>query len=105
MEPIVELNRYDRATVALWARGQTELADCQHQNYLAGIAVHAVLAKLRQWAQREALFTIYERDPAADFTLIESLVGRADDPRSELLWRIRDAAFFLRWQEIDGTNA
>jgi hypothetical protein len=104
METVVELNRYDRATVALWARGHADLAERQQENYLAGVAVHAVLARLRQWAPQEALFTSYERDPAADFALIQSLVGLAHDSRSELLWRIRDAAFFLRWQEIDGTT-
>lgn len=101
----MELNRYDRATIALWARGHAELADRHVENYLGCVAVHAILAGLRRCGERDSLFTSYERDPAADFTLIGSVVGLADDPTSELFWRVRDAAYFLRWQELEGKNA
>jgi len=98
----VELNRYDRATLGLWARGHAELTHRDQENYLAWVAVHAILAGLRRETEREALFASYACDPAADFTLIGSLLGSADNRNSELPWQVRDAAYCLRWREIHG---
>ena len=97
------MNRYDRATVALWARSHAELAKRpEDHGALAEVAVHAVLAGLRRCAESSALFTCYEADAAADFALIASLLPGGS--ASELLWRVRDAAFYLRWLELTGSD-
>jgi len=94
-----ELNRYDRATVALWARSHTELFGQPDRDALAEVAVHAVLAGLRSRCTKPAaLFACYEAAAAADFALIGSLLPGSYG--SELLWRVRDAAFHLRWLEL-----
>lgn len=95
-----ELNRYNRATVALWSRSHAELARQIGQRYLADAAVHAVLAGLRRCADARALFARYEAEAGADFALIGSLLP--GDAGVELLWRLRDAAFYLRWTELTG---
>ena len=92
------LNRYDRATVALWARSHAELSRRPSHDPLTEVAVHALLAGLRRCAKSSALFTCYEADAAADFALIGSLLPGGS--ASELLWRVRDAAFYLRWLEL-----
>lgn len=92
------LNRYDRATVALWSRSHAELARRSGQTCLAEAAVHAVLAGLRRCAEPGTLLARYEAEAAADFALIGSLV--AGKPSDELFWRVRDAAYHLRWREL-----
>ncbi len=94
------LNRYDRATVALWARSHAELRSRPGHGPLAEMAVHAVLAGLRRCGEPSALFGCYEADAAADFALIGSLLPGGS--ASELFWRVRDAAFYLRWLELTG---
>ena len=94
------LNRYDRATVALWSRSHAKLARRSGQSCLAEAAVHAVLAGLRRCPEPAALFARYEADAAADFALIGSLLR--GEPESEPFWRVRDAAFYLRWLELAG---
>src|SRR5581483_4841577 len=74
------LNRYDRATVALWSRSHAELARRSGQTCLAEAAVHAVLAGLRRCAEPGTLLARYEAEAAADFALIGSLVaGKSSD--------------------------
>ncbi len=95
------LNRYDRATVALWARSHAELFKRPGRDPLAEVAVHAVLAGLRsRCTEPTALFASYDADAAADFALIGSLLPGTY--ASELLWRVRDSAFHLRWLELTG---
>ena len=92
------LSRYDRATVALWTRSHAEMARRPADNPLAEAAVHALLARLRQWAERSDLFACYEADAAADFALIGSLLLHGSG--SDLAWRVRETAFYLRWLEL-----
>ena len=95
------LNRYDRATVALWARSHTELSKRSGNGPIPEVAVHATLAGLRsRCTEATALFTCYEADAAADFALIGSLLPGTY--ASELLWQVRDAAFHLHWLELTG---
>ncbi len=99
------LSPYDRATVNLWVRSYAELSrDPTHGPLIEAAvhAVHAVLAGLRQYHQPPSLFAAYETNSAADFALIRSLLpGRLAD---EMLWRVRDAAFHLRWIEFTGSG-
>jgi hypothetical protein len=44
------------------------------------------------------LFPCYEADTGADLALIASLV--LGDPAAGLPWRVRDAAYYLRWREL-----
>lgn len=92
------LSRYHRVTVALWARSHAELGRPPGQTSLAEAAVHALLAGLRRCADPSALLARYEAGAAADFALIGSLV--AGRPSDELSWRVRDAAYHLRWREL-----
>ena len=98
------LTRYERATVALWARSHAELLRLKRRSDgpLAEASVHALLARLRRCGEPSGLFACYEADAAADFALIGSLVPGACG--SESLWRVRDAAFYLRWLELAGTG-
>jgi len=74
-------------------------ADSSH---LVEAAVHAVLAGLRRYTQPPALLHAYEDQAAADLALIRSVV---ETPLSdELLWRVRDAAFHLRWLELTSSG-
>lgn len=92
------LSRYHRVTVGLWARSHAELGRPAGQTCLAEAAVHAVLAGLRRCAEPGTLLARYEAEAAADFALIGSLV--AGKPSDELFWRVRDAAYHLRWREL-----
>jgi len=96
------LSPYDRATVNLWARSYAELSRHPTHGPLIEAAVHAVLAGLRQYHQPPSLFAAYETNAAADFALIRSLLPclLAD----EMLWKVRDAAFHLRWIESTGSG-
>jgi hypothetical protein len=60
--------------------------------------MHAVLAGLRRWSNPGALFAAYEADTAAYFALVRSLLP--SDIPEELVWRVREAAFYLRWREL-----
>lgn len=96
------LSQYDRATVNLWARSYAELSRDPTHGPLIEAAVHAVLAGLRRYHQPPSLFAAYETNAAADFALIRSLLpGLLSD---EMLWRVRDAAFHLRWIEFTGSG-
>jgi len=99
---VEHLSPYDRATVNLWARSYAELSRHPTHGPLIEAAVHAVLAGLRQYRQPPSLFAAYESNAIADFALIRSLVpSRLAD---EMLWRVRDAAFHLRWVESTGSG-
>lgn len=97
-----DLSPYDRATVNLWARSAAELHAHAESGHLIEAAIHVVLAGLRGYVQPPALFHAYEDHAAADLTMIRSVV---EAPLSdELLWRVRDAAFHLRWLELSGSG-
>jgi hypothetical protein len=93
-----ELSPYDRATVSLWQRSYTELTEQPEHRQLAEAGMHAVLAGLRRWSDPRGLFAAYEADTAADFALVRSLLppGIPDG----MVWRVREAAFYLRWLEL-----
>ena len=93
-----ELSPYDRATVGLWRRSYTELTEQPEHRQLAEAGMHAVLARLRRWRDPHALFAAYEADTAADFALVRSLLP--SDISEEMVWRVREAAFYLRWLEL-----
>jgi hypothetical protein len=98
------LSNYDRGTVGLWRRAHTELASPEGQTCLAWAAVHAVLAGLRRHRDRAALLAAYDSSPAgdADFALIGSLLP--DGPTNPLYFQVREAAYYLRWRELDGPS-
>jgi hypothetical protein len=100
----VELNRYDRATVALWQRGHTALRGGHAGNWLAMAACHAVLARLQDCRDSSALLRRYECDPSAEFALMASIVGVLADLTSETLWTLRDA-YCLRWGELTSSRS
>lgn len=93
-----ELSPYDRATVSLWRRSHSELTTKPEHRQLAEAGMHAVLAGLRRWSDPQALFAAYEVDTAADFALIRSLLP--SDIAEDLVWRVRESAFYLRWLEL-----
>ena len=93
-----QLSRYHRVTVGLWARSHAELDRPNGQTCLAEAAVHALLEKLRWCAAPDGLLARYDGGAGPDFALIGSLV--AGKPSDELLWRVRDAAYHLRWREL-----
>ena len=95
-----DLSRYDRATVALWARSYAAVSRRTEQRHLAEAAAHALLPRLRTYTTPAALLARYEAEAAADFALIGSLLPGS--PSDEELWQARDAAFYLRWRELTG---
>jgi hypothetical protein len=97
-----DLSPYDRTRVALWRASAAALAGDRDDPCLRGAAVQALLVRLRAVADRAVLLGAYERDTAADFALIGSLLP--GDVETELFWRVRDAAFDARWRELDGAD-
>ncbi len=95
-----DLSPYDRVTVSLWARSFMLLARPPQGGCLSEVASHAVLAGLRDCRAPAELFARYASDVTPDFTLIGSLLPGLESPVDETLWRVRDAAFHLRWQEL-----
>lgn len=95
--PLDNLKPYDRATVCLWRRGHTQLVRETSANCLVTAATHAVLAGLRRQTTPFELLACYGTDAAADLALIGSLLPEA---LAEACWRVRDAAFYLRWLEL-----
>ena len=95
-----ELSSYDRATIALWARSHRELAHEAARTWTIEAATHALLARLRAYADQRQLLTRYQGEAANDFALIRSVLP--EEPSEEVTWRLRDAAFHLRWLELSG---
>ena len=99
-----QLSRYDRATVGLWSRSHAELArpsgagqEARDHDWLVEAAVHAVLTGLRGCVWPGDLLARYEADAAGDLALVGSLVNGA---AGDLPYRVREAAFHLRWREL-----
>jgi hypothetical protein len=96
---VKSLSRYDQATHALWSRGHAALrAGPTPDEPMAQAAVHAMLAGLRTCHDGPTLFRRYELHAAADFALVGSLLPGSIE--TEQRWELRDAAFYLRWQEL-----
>ena len=92
------LKPYDRATVGLWLRSHTQLVSETGGNCLVvDAATHAVLSGLRRQPTPSELLACYGADAAGDLALIGSLLP---DALAEACWRVRDAAFYLRWLEL-----
>ena len=96
--PVDDLTPYDRATVNLWSRSYREVVEQSGHGPLVEAALHGVLAGLRTSRDVQPLFVVYEANAAADFALIRSLV--TEGLPEELVWKVRDAAFHLRWLEL-----
>jgi len=109
-----QLSRYDRATVGLWSRSHAELARPsgagRDHDWLVEAAVHAVLSGLRGCSRPGDLLTRYEAEAAGELALVGSLVG---SPRGvagvpaepvDFPYRVREAAFHLRWRELTATG-
>jgi hypothetical protein len=122
-----QLCHYDRVTLRLWAHGHAHVAGPASPppaqrppaaappgpsgppgppapRWLAQAAAHAVLAGLRRCASLTDLLARYETAPG-DLALVRSLLPDAPapdapDPVDDPAWRVRDAAFYLRWQEL-----
>lgn len=69
-------------------------------DHLAQAAIHAVLSRLRRCREPRTLFAAYDEGVLADFALIVSLLPATRS--AHLLWRLREAAFHLRWRELVG---
>ena len=95
---VEDLSPYDRATVGLWARSHEQILQGPNQAWATEAAAHALLARLRRIPDRRLLFARYESAAAADFALIRSVLP--EEATEEIMWRVRDAAFYLRWIEI-----
>jgi hypothetical protein len=104
------LCRYDRVTLRLWSDGHALLGAARGAPHglpgprsLAQAAAHALLPSLRRCATLTDLLARYE-SIAGDLALVHSLVpgDPSGDPVHDPAWRVRDAAFYLRWQELRG---
>ena len=106
--PVDDLTPERRVIVSLWRSSYRDLPRHPAGRALAEAAAHALLARLRQeCATADALWRHYEEGNAADFALIASLVpsppdARTPTEREQPFWTIREAAFWLRWQELTG---
>ena len=103
-----ELTPGQRVIVSLWQSSHRELPHHPSGRALAEAAAHAVLGRLRHACPTTAaLWRHYEAGNAADFALIASLVpspplARTPTEREQPFWTIREAALWLRWQELTG---
>lgn len=95
-----QITNYQRVTVSLWRRCHRDLGRPPLRSPQVEAAMHAVLPDLRAAGEPAALFARYEANTLADFALLGSLLPA--DPPEELLWQVRDAAFYLRWRELGG---
>ena len=95
---------YERMTVGLWARSYSRLARERDSAWPARAAAHVLGSSLRGLADRSALFAHYEAAAVSDFALIHSLLPVAK-PLDDVLWQVREAALYRRWQELaDGAR-
>lgn len=95
---VEDLSPHDRATLGLWTRSYQQVLQGATRVWATEAAAHAILARLRQISDQWQLFARYEIDAPADFALIRSVLPEAVP--EETLWRVRDAAFYLRWREL-----
>jgi len=95
----MELNRYDQATVSLWGHSYAHVFGQMGLRPLAEAAMHAVLAGLRRRGGTD-LFRCYDVDTAAEIELVKSVMP--PDTDDQTLHDVRDAAFFMRWLQLNG---
>ena len=91
-----------------WRRSYERLAAWPGPN-LAGVAVSAVLGRLRALPDRTALRQAYAGDLNGMLALAEDLLGTAvgDPDRRRVAddaFDALEAAFWLRWQELERTE-
>ena len=98
----VKLNPYDQATVSMWGRGYAGAVARYGRHPLVEAAISAVIAGLRRQHEARSLFLAYEQDAEADYQLISSLLP--EEPTEHLLIQVRDAAFHVRWLQLNGLN-
>ena len=98
----MELNRYDRATVGMWGQGYAAVVARYGANPFVDAAISAVVAGLRRRQDAKALFLAYEDDADPDYQLIDSVLP--DRPGADILVQVRDAAFHVRWLQLNGLN-
>ena len=98
----MELNRYDQVTVSMWGKGYAAVVARYGVNALVETAIWAVVAGLRAHAVPRALFRAYNDDADPDYQLIDSVLP--DRPGQEVLVQVRDAAFHIRWLQLNGVN-
>ncbi len=98
----MELNRYDQVTVGMWGRGYAAVVARYGVNPFVDAAIAAVVAGLRRHAEARALFRGYEDDADPDYQLIDSVLP--DRPGDEVLVQVRDAAFHIRWLQLNGLS-
>ena len=98
-EPPDCLNAYQRVTVAQWARNHARLSRQRKRTWPAWAAAHLLGGALRTVSDRAALVVRYEAGPVNDCALIHELLP-ALEPFADEIDRVRDTAFYLRWQEL-----
>jgi len=98
----VELNRYDRATVGMWGQGYAAVVARYGANPFVDAAIAAVVGRLRQYTEAKSLFPAYEDSADAEYQLIASVLP--EQPGENVLVQVRDAAFHVRWLQLNGLN-
>ena len=98
----MELNRYDQVTVSMWGKGYAAVVARYGMNAFVDAAIAAVVAGLRHHGEARALFRAYDDDADPDYQLIDSVLP--DRPGQEVLVQVRDAAFHIRWLQLNGLN-
>lgn len=92
-----------RVTLAAWAQSYAGLVRDPWTHYLAHVAAHALLARLRDCVSLASLLERYN-SPAfgADVALVESLLPDRDFAREELPWYALEGGYWLRLAELAG---
>ena len=98
----MELNRYDRATVGMWGQGYAAVVARYGANPFVDAAIAAVVGGLRTRTEAKTLFLAYEDDADPDYQLIASVLP--EQPGENVLVQVRDAAFHVRWLQLNGLN-
>ena len=98
----MELNRYDRATVGMWGQGYAAVVARYGANPFVDAAIAAVVGGLRRHPDPKSLFKAYEDGADADYQLIASVLP--EQPGESVLVQVRDAAFHVRWLQLNGLN-
>ena len=99
----MDLNRYDQTTVAMWGRAYAAVIARYGVHPLVDAAVAAVLCRLRRCDTAPSLLAAYEAGSTEDHVLVASILP--DAPGELVLDQVRDAAFHIRWLQLQGINA
>ena len=98
----MELNAYDQVTVSMWGKGYAAAVARYGANPFVDAAIAAVVAGLRWHTEAKRLFQAYEDDADPDYQLIASVLP--EQPGESVLVQVRDAAFHVRWLQLNGIN-